>query len=65
NEKEAQLFPYIVAGDKNKSIAAETGIDPKVVSYYRTRIYQKYQVHNIVELYSVFSKPVDSEACAL
>ncbi len=61
NEKEAKLFPYIVAGDKNKSIAVETGIDPKVVSYYRTRIYQKYHVHNIVELYDVFSKPLDSQ----
>ncbi|WP_333853215.1 helix-turn-helix transcriptional regulator [Leclercia sp.] len=65
NEKEAQLFPYIVAGEKNKSIAAETGMDPKVVSYYRTRIYQKYQVHNIVELYGAFSKPGDSEAGAV
>lgn len=64
-EKEAQLFPFIVAGEKNKSIAAETGLNPKVVSYYRTRIYQKYQVHNIVELYSAFSKPVDSAACDL
>lgn len=65
NEKEAQLFPYIVAGEKNKSIAAETGMNPKMVSYYRTRIYHKYQVHNIVELYSTFSKLVDSEARAL
>lgn len=65
NEKEALLFPYIVAGEKNKSIAAQTGMNPKVVSYYRTRIYQKYQVHNIVELYSAFSKPVDNETRAL
>ncbi len=57
NEKEALLFPYIVAGEKNKSIAAEIGMDPKVVSYYRTRIYQKYQVHNIVELYGCFQQP--------
>ncbi|HFZ8994843.1 TPA: LuxR C-terminal-related transcriptional regulator [Citrobacter freundii] len=64
NEKEIRLFPYIVAGEKNKEIAVQTGIDPKLVSYYRTRIYRKYQVHNIVELYSTFSKPIDSEAFA-
>lgn len=64
NEKEALLFPYIVTGEKNKSIAAETGMDPKAVSYYRNRIYQKYQVHNIVELYGAFNKPVESEGRA-
>ncbi|MEX9252638.1 LuxR C-terminal-related transcriptional regulator [Pseudenterobacter timonensis] len=65
NEKEALLFPYIVAGEKNKEIAAETGMDPKLVSYYRTRIYHKYHVHNIVELYSAFSKPIATDSFAV
>ncbi len=52
SKRESEIASMLINGLKNKEIAANLNISPKTVSTYKTRILNKYNVSNIIELTS-------------
>ena len=48
--REIEVLKLILSGKKNKEIAEELEINEKTVSTYKTRLFKKLNVTNLVEL---------------
>lgn len=48
--RERQVIRHVAAGRSTKEISKVMGLSPKTVDNHRTRIMQKLEIHNVVEL---------------
>jgi two-component system response regulator FixJ len=48
--RELEILRHVVAGQMNKQIAADLGINERTVKFHRTAITSKLQVHSVAEL---------------
>lgn len=50
---EFRVMQQLLQGMKNKDIASAMLLSPKTTSTYKTRIYQKLQINNLIDLHSI------------